>query len=434
MLELISKFNELSNTKIYKISFFLVGSIIFILSYIFQIVNEKRCKNLFGEILRWLHHLCIYFIFYGFLAPASILWIMTIILIITLLSWITTNNTCFLTTLENKLCKLNKNYVFHDLSYYLLRNLDKFIAKNRIKIYSVVCIILFLRLYDYYAPNVSNVSNVSNASNASNTSNKYKKIKIQGHRGARGMLPENTLAAFKYAIENKIDVLELDLQMTKDKEIIIYHDKNINTDICSGISKPIKTLSLQEIKEYDCGSKKNTNFPKQQPIMGEKIPSFIELIKLIQSEYKDKTIELNIEIKTEKSLDTDDEIYEFSNKLIDILHKYNITNNVIIQSFDVRALKNIKEIDSLIKTSYLIEELPSIDNLIKISKQLGVKIISPEYKLINKNIVTKLHENGFEVLPWTINDINILKQNIEYGVDGIITDYPKQMKDYLASA
>jgi glycerophosphoryl diester phosphodiesterase len=339
---------------------------------------------------------------------------MAIILIITLLSWITSNNTCFFTTLENKLCKLNKNNVFHDLSYYLLRNLDKFIANNRIKIYSVVCIIILLRLYDYYA---------------SNAFNKYKKIKIHGHRGARGMLPENTLAAFKYAIENKIDVLELDLQMTKDKEIIIYHDKNINTDICSGISKPINTLTLKEIKEYDCSSKKNVNFSEQHPISGEKIPSFIELINLIQSEYKYKTIEMNIEIKTEKSLDIDDEVYEFSNKLIYILHKYNITSNVIIQSFDVRALKNVKEIDPSIKTSYLIKELPSLDNLIKVSKQLGVKIISPEYKLMNKNIVTQLHENGFEVLPWTINDINILKQNIKYGVDGIITDYPKQMKD-----
>jgi glycerophosphoryl diester phosphodiesterase len=421
MLEIVSKFNELSNTKIYNICFFLIGSIIFTLSYIFQIVNEKPCKNLFGEILRWLHHLFIYFIFYGFLAPASILWITTILLIITLLSWIMTNNTCFVTTLENKLCKLNKNHIFHDLSYYLLRNLDKFIAKNRIKIYSVVCIIIFLRLYDYYVPN------------ASNASNKHTKIKIHGHRGASGMLPENTLAAFKYAIENKIDVLELDLQMTKDKEIVIYHDKNINTDICNGISKPIKMLSLNEIKEYDCGSKKNVNFSEQQPISGEKIPTFIELIHLIQSEYKYKTIEMNIEIKTEKSLDTDDEVYEFSNKLIDILHKYNITNNVIIQSFDVRALKDVKEIDPSIKTSYIIEELSSLDNLIQISKQLGVKIISPEYKLMNKNIVTQLHENGFEVLPWTINDINISKQNIEYGVDGIITDYPKQLKDYIDS-
>ena len=414
MLELISKFNDLSNTKGYKICFFVIAGIVFILSYTFQIVNEKPCKNLLGEIIRGIHHFFIFFIFYGFLSPIYILWVMSIILIITLFSWIMWNNTCFFTTFENKLCKLNKNHVFYDLSYHFSRNIDNFMIHSRIKIYFVVCIFIFLRLYEYYAPG------------------KHKKIEIQGHRGARGILPENTLAAFKYAIENNIDTLELDLNITKDNEIIIYHDKNINTEICNGISKPIKTLSLKEIKEYDCGSKKNINFPNQQTVPGEKIPTFIELINLIQTEYKNKNIKMNIEIKTTKSLDTDDEVYNFSNKLIDIIHKYNIAGDVTIQSFDIRALKDVKEIDPSITTSYIIEEkLPSIDSLINTSKQLGVKIISPEYKLIDKQIVKKLQESGFKVLPWTINDMNIIKQNIEYGVDGIITDYPTQVKDYL---
>ena len=140
---------------------------------------------------------------------------------------------------------------------------------------------------------------------------------------------------------------------------------------------------------------------------------------------------MNIEIKTEKSLDTDNEVYHFSSTLVKLLHKYNITNDVIVQSFDVRALKYIKEIDSTIKTSFLIEdELPNIDTLINTSKNLGVKIISPDYKLIDKKIVKKLQENGFEVLPWTINDTKALKQNIEYGVNGIITDYPVQFRNY----
>ena len=416
MIELISKFNDLSNTKGYKICFFLIACIVFILSYIVQIFNEKPCKNLLGEIVRSLHHLCIYFIFYGFLAPISILWVMIIILIITLFSWVIGNNTCFLTSFENNLCKINKKHIFYDLSYHFSRKIDNFIMINRIKIYSVVCIFIFLRLYEYYVPG------------------KHKKAKLQihGHRGARGILPENTLVAFKYAIENNIDVLELDLNITKDNEIIIYHDKNINTAICSGISKPIKTLSIKEIKEYDCGSKKNINFPNQQTVIGEKIPTFIELINLIQTEYINKNIKMNIEIKTTESLDADDEVYNFSNKLIDIIHKYNIAGDVIIQSFDIRALKDVKEIDPSITTSYLIEDkISSVDSLINTAKQLGVKIISPDYKLIDKQIVKKLQESGFEVLPWTINDMNIIKQNIEYGVDGIITDYPTQVKDYL---
>ena len=81
MLELVSKFNDLSNTKGYKILFFSIGAIVFISSYIVQIVNDKPCKSLLGEIIRSLHHLCIYFIFYGFLAPISILWAMSIVLI-----------------------------------------------------------------------------------------------------------------------------------------------------------------------------------------------------------------------------------------------------------------------------------------------------------------------------------------------------------------
>jgi len=416
MLNYISKFNDLSNTKGYRILFFLIGGVVFTLSYIVQIVNDKSCNSLLGEIIRSLHHLCIYFIFYGFLAPIYILWVMLIILIVSIFSWTSTSNTCFLTTVENNLCK-NKIKKFYDLSYHLSRNIDNFMVYNRIKIYSTICIIVLLRLYDYYVIN----------------KNKNKKIKVQihGHRGSRGDFPENTLYAFKHAIENNIDFIELDLQITKDDEIIIYHDKNINTKICNGVSKPIKSLLLKEIKEYDCGSKKNIKFPNQQTIPGEKIPTFIELINLLQTDYKHKKILMNIEIKTEKSLDADNEVYHFSSTLVKLLHKYNITNDVIIQSFDVRALKYIKEIDSTIKTSYLIEDdLPNIDTLINASKNLGVKIISPDYKLIDKKIVKKLHENGFEVLPWTINDIIALKQNIEYGVDGIITDYPVQFRNY----
>jgi len=414
MLNYISKFNDLSNTKGYRILFFLIGGVVFTLSYIVQIVNDKSCNSLLGEIIRSFHHLCIYFIFYGFLAPISILWVMLIILIISIFSWTSTTNTCFLTTFENNLCK-NKINNFYDLSYHLSRNIDKFMVYNRIKIYSIVFIIVLLRLYDYYVVN----------------KNKKIKVQIQGHRGSRGDFPENTLYAFKHAIENNVDFIELDLQITKDNEIIIYHDKNINTKICNGISKPIKSLLLKEIKEYDCGSKKNINFPNQQTIPGEKIPTFIELINLIQTDYKYKKIMMNIEIKTEKSLDTDNEVYHFSNTLVKLLHKYNITNDVILQSFDVRALKYIKEIDSTIKTSYLIEDvLPNIDTLINTSKNLGVKIISPDYKLIDKKIVKKLQENGFEVLPWTINDTIAFKQNIEYGVDGIITDYPVQFMNY----
>ena len=424
-IELVTKFNALSNTPFYNVCFYVISVIVFVASYASQLVNEKPCKNVFGEILRAFHHFVIYFTYYGVLAPVSSLWVMLIILTVALLSWMTTNNSCILTTIENKICKLNKNHIFHDLSYNLSRSVDNFILYNRIKMYSVGYIIILLRLYDFYA------------------FNKYKKIKIHGHRGAAGMFPENTLAAFKYAIENDIDVLEMDLQMTKDKEIIIYHDKNINPDICicngneCDMNAPIKTLRLTEIKEYDCSSKKNADHAThatQPRVLGEKIPTFIELIHMIQTDYNHKPIEMNIEIKTEPVLDTDEEVYEFASKLIHIIHEYNLSDTVIMQSFDVRALKHVKEIDSTIKTSYLLEDkLPAIDELIKTSKQLHVEIISPDYTLLKRPIVAQLQENGFEVVPWTVNDINELKRMIGYGVNGIITNYPKQMKAYIST-
>ena len=423
-IELVTKFNALSNTPFYKVCFYVISVIVFVASYASHRMNEKPCKNVFGETLRTFHHFVIYFIYYGFLAPASNLWVMLIVLVVALLSWMTTDNSCILTTIENKLCKLNKNHIFHELSYNLSISVDNFISHNRIKIYSVVFAIILLRLYDYHA------------------SDKYKKIKIHGHRGAAGMFPENTLVAFKYAIENDIDVLEMDLQITKDKEIIIYHDKNINPDICicdgnvneCDLNAPIKTLSLTEIKEYDCGSKKNAEHATQRRVLGEKIPTFIELIYMIQTEYAHKTIEMNIEIKTTISLDTDEEVREFASKLIGIIHEYNLNDTVIVQSFDVRALKYVKEIDSTIKTSYVLEDkLPAIDELIKTSKQLHVQIISPDYTLLKRPIVAQLQENGFEVVPWTVNDINEIKTLMEYGVNGIITSYPKQMKDYIAT-
>jgi glycerophosphoryl diester phosphodiesterase len=132
-----------------------------------------------------------------------------------------------------------------------------------------------------------------------------------------------------------------------------------------------------------------------------------------------------------KIIDTDEEVFDITKRIINIIHMYNIQDRTTIQSFDIRALKYIKNLDPNIKTSFLIEEQPITDNLITLAKELNVQIISPDISLLNKNIVDNLKKNGFEVLPWVINDYETLKQTIDYGVNGIITDYPIKMKEYL---
>ena len=137
----------------------------------------------------------------------------------------------------------------------------------------------------------------------------------------------------------------------------------------------------------------------------------------------------NIEIKTEKNLDTNSEVVEFADSLINILNKYNIKDRTIIQSFDDRALIAIKNIDSYIKLSLLIEE-PNI-NMIELAKKIDVDIISPFYQLLNKKLVKEIHNNGFKVLPWAINSTKDLQKMINMNVDGVISDYPKEMINYI---
>src|SRR5580692_1343761 len=108
------------------------------------------------------------------------------------------------------------------------------------------------------------------------------RILVHGHRGARGRRPENTIPAFRYAIEQGVDVLELDVAVTKDSVPVISHDPLINATICSGpkLGIPIHTLTRQELDAYDCGAKKNPGFPDQVPVPGTRIPNLDEVFSL----------------------------------------------------------------------------------------------------------------------------------------------------------
>lgn len=415
LYDFISKINNITENTLYEKIFWSLIFILFITSFMLQFFHDKYC-DLLTLIIRIIHHLSIFLIYCGVFAPTNYLFIVSVFSITAFLSWFFKNNTCFLTTIEQVHCHYKKNYRFHDIFYYfdnlnLKFKLDKLNIKYRIYLLCIFNIIIFFRLYVYLI-------------------NK-KKFEIHGHRGARAIYPENSILAFDYAMGVGVDALEMDLNMTKDKNLVINHDRTINTELCkNGASLPIKDLTLLQIKEYDCGEIQNKNF-KHQHTQSQKIPTFIELLEwLNNSKHLNKnTVKLNVEIKTEKDLDTDSEVIEFANNLINILNKYNIKNRIIIQSLDERALKAVKDIDKSIKLSLLIED-PKID-MIKLAQKLNVDIISPEYILINNELVQQMHDNGFKVLPWTINSTHILQKMIDMNVDGVISDNPKEMIDYI---
>lgn len=268
---------------------------------------------------------------------------------------------------------------------------------------------------------------------ALSTCNSNIKIDVQGHRGCRGLYPENSLPAFQHAIDLGVNTLELDLVISKDKKVVVSHDPFMNHEIALDISgneiseRDEKSYNLfamtyDSIKMYDCGSKPHAQFPEQKKMKVHK-PLLNEVIDLAE-EQSQNTILYNIEIK---SLPIWDEVFtpkieEFVALVLNVIKEKGISKRVTLQSFDVRTLEEIKRVAPEIKTSLLVDEFESLDKL----KSLSFKpqIISPYYKLIDHETVKNLQAEGFKVIPWTLNDEQDIKTMIDYKVDGIISDYP----------
>ena len=293
-------------------------------------------------------------------------------------------------------------------------------------------------------------------------------LDAQGHRGARGLFPENTIEGFRRTIDLGISTLELDIVITKDHVPIVYHDFYINHHLCldtngdsidSKNSSLIYDNTLKEIKKYDCGSlNPNINRFPEPPrinIPGEKIPTLYEVFDLI-TEYPNRNIWLNIEIKFNPEKKLTAPINIFVNEVIKVVKTYNSTNIVNIQSFDWKILEIVKSIDSTILTAGLLDysTVKSLNDSIPSPWLNGIHfentggtslsilneakryidIFSPNWKLIMPNnaiylgnSVTELQNNGYTVIPWTINRTDIMLQLIEEKVDGIITDYPDSL-------
>lgn len=266
-----------------------------------------------------------------------------------------------------------------------------------------------------------------------------KYIEVQGHRGARGVRLENTLPAFEAAIEAGVDLIELDLVVTRDGELVIFHDFCINPEICanldgSEISSPgplIYSLSLAQLKQFEC--KQNPLFPSQLPTKGISIPTLRELLTMISnSPYPNaKKVRLNLEIKRDPNhpeLTPSPEV--FAKKVLDIVKKNEFSDRVYYSSFDPEVLAELRKLDSGLIIAYLKED--DLEGFVEKALELRANIVSPEHIFIqDANFVHSLKLLGFEVVVWTVNDGERMLELIELGVDGIITDYPEKMIKFL---
>ena len=265
------------------------------------------------------------------------------------------------------------------------------------------------------------------------------KVKVHGHRGARAVLPENTLVGFEYALKIGVDVLEMDLAVTKDNHLVVSHDPYINSEIClDSKGKPpkkntmIRSLTLKQVKSYDCGSVQNKRFPKQKTIKGENIPTLDEVFKMVKASKHNKEVEFNIETKIFPAHpEVTPTPEEFSKLVVELVQKHKLQKRTIIQSFDYRTLIEVKKLDASIRTSQL--TYANLLDSVAVVKASKADILSPHYDWITASEVKRLHQNKLQVAPWTANDPEVWQKLVEMNVDAIITDDPEALIKFLKS-
>lgn len=260
------------------------------------------------------------------------------------------------------------------------------------------------------------------------------RVLVHGHRGARAAMPENTLPAFQYAIEQGVDVLELDMAVTKDNIIVISHDSEINSTICSGpagLPKAIHQLTLQQVKQFDCGGKQNPEFPKQKTIPGTRIPTLDEAFAAT----KNAKVEYNIETKINpKKPELAPSPEEFVKLFLETVRKHQLESRVILQSFDPRTLVVMSTLEPKIRLSMLTPTGPldAFKNWVDACRDAGnAKIISPHHRTVTKGRVEEAHKAGLQVVPWTANTSSEWQRLVDDGVDAIITDDPAALIVWL---
>lgn len=287
-------------------------------------------------------------------------------------------------------------------------------------------------------------------------------MELQGHRGARGVLPENTLAGFQHAIERGMDCLELDIAMTRDRQIIITHDPALNPDLTRKAGRwiemrtPIKDLTVAELKQYDVGRLKPGTgyagrFPEQRAVDGLAMPLLAELFEL-PAVKSHATLCLDIEIKT-TPVDADITFApeEIAEAVVATIDSAGLRGRSRVRSFDWRGLAHVRRIAPDIPTVYLTAARRWLNNLEtnqsgksawlagldiddfggsppRAIKHLGGTFWAPYFRDLTAADLDVARKLGIKVIVWTVNEAADIRRMVEMGVDGITTDYPARAR------
>lgn len=286
---------------------------------------------------------------------------------------------------------------------------------------------------------------------------------VQGHRGARGLAPENTLAAFRAALDLRVSTLELDVGLTRDGHVVIGHDPLLNPDIVRDargqwLAAPgpaLHALTLAELRAFDVGrirpgTRYAQTFADQQPVDGERMPTLAALFELVQAR-GDTQVRFNIETKLSPRRPGDTATPEaLVAALLAVVERHGMARRVSVQSFDWRTLRLVQQRAPGIPTVALSSRSNLQDgadtgvwtagltlaehggSVPRMVKALGAAVWSPNQNDLTPPQLAEARALGLKVIPWTVNAPEAIEHFIDWQVDGLISDHPERVLQALA--
>lgn len=290
---------------------------------------------------------------------------------------------------------------------------------------------------------------------------------LQGHRGARGLRPENTLAGFAYTLGVGVTTIELDLGVTKDGVVVVSHDSTLRADhtrdatgrFLAAAGPAIVDLNYDELRRYDvgrirAGSDYAEAFPHQEPVDGERIPRLVDVFALVEQS-GNRELRFNLEIKIDPARPKQTvSPFAFARALVAVIRESDMAGRVTVQSFDWRSLQAVRELAPEIALAALTDQQPDWDtveagkpgvstwlggldvddyggSVPRMVQALGAGTWSPNALDLTPARVAEAHALGLLVVPWTVNETADMERALSMGIDGLITDYPDRLRALL---
>jgi glycerophosphoryl diester phosphodiesterase len=291
---------------------------------------------------------------------------------------------------------------------------------------------------------------------------------LEGHRGTRGLRPENTLAAFGKALQVGVTTLELDTGVTKDGQVVVSHERRISPLECKDtgpatpadpsfpyVGKLIRDLTLAQLKTLDCGTRTPPNpatdpfLGTQESVPGTRMPTLAEVFDLADR-YGARDVQFNIETKLDPTVDDTVAPEQFVARVAAVIEAHGTTARSLLQTFDWRTLVVARERIPELRLVALAQK-PTIypgtpwtaglevrdadpfasGEVAELAKRIGATVLSPRAQDVTDTTIERAHRLGLRVVPWTVNEQPDMRALIERGVDGLISDYPDRLRSVM---